>query len=121
MLVAANSSNGININNSKVNNKSNKVSKNNSRVYVKNNKSLSVSAEINLLGETVDSAISILDKYFDNCVMAHLHQVRIIHGKGTGQLRQGIHQYLKTCKYVDSSALANFGEGDYGVTIVNLK
>ena len=117
----ANSSNGININNSKVNNKSNKVSKNNSRVYVKNNKSLSVSAEINLLGETVDSAISILDKYFDNCVMAHLHQVRIIHGKGTGQLRQGIHQYLKTCKYVDSSALANFGEGDYGVTIVNLK
>ena len=53
--------------------------------------------------------------------MAHLHTVRIVHGKGTGKLRDGIHSYLKKSKYVDSFHIAGFGEGDYGVTIVQLK
>ena len=62
-----------------------------------------------------------LDKYLDNASVAHLHQVRIIHGKGTGKLREGIHQYLRKSKYVTKFNLAGYGEGDYGVTIAYLK
>lgn len=103
-------------------NKSTKSSnKTNSSVNFGNNKSQTVNTEINLIGENVASAVEILDKYLDNCYMAHLHQVRVVHGKGTGKLREGIHQYLKKSKYVDSYNIAGFGEGDYGVTIVNLK
>ncbi len=103
------------------NNHYNNRASNSGKVHVNNNKAQTVSAEINLLGETVDSAIEILDKYFDNCKMANLKQVRVVHGKGTGKLRQGIHAYLKKSKYVDSFNIAGYGEGDYGVTIVNLK
>lgn len=91
------------------------------QVHVDNLKSQTISTEINLIGETVDVAIEILDKYLDNCKMANLHQVRIVHGKGTGKLRQGIHSYLKKSKYVQDFHIAGYGEGDYGVTIVNLK
>lgn len=91
-----------------------------SNVHINNSKSHNISSEINLLGENVDSAIEILDKYLDNCKMAHLKTVRIIHGKGTGKLRDGIHKYLKTSKYVKSYRIAGFGEGDFGVTIAYL-
>lgn len=91
------------------------------KVHIKNNKVQSASTEINLIGETVAVAVEELDKYLDNCKMANLHQVRIVHGKGTGKLREGIHNYLKRSKYVDSFHIAGFGEGDFGVTIVNLK
>jgi DNA mismatch repair protein MutS2 len=84
-------------------------------------KSLSVRPEINLLGKTVDEAISELDKYLDDALLSHLQTVRIVHGKGTGALRNGIHQYLKRQKYVKSYRLAEFGEGDAGVTIVEFK
>ena len=84
-------------------------------------KSQSVSPEINLLGLTVDEAIPLIDKYLDNCYMAKLSPVRIVHGKGTGALRNGIHHYLKTNKLIDSFRLGTFGEGEMGVTIVNLK
>lgn len=90
-------------------------------VHIKNNKTKNISTEINLLGETVDSAISSLEQYLDSCRLAHLHQVRVVHGKGTGKLREGIHKYLKTSKYVDSFRIGEYGEGDYGVTIVYLK
>ena len=90
-------------------------------VTIHNDKAQSASTEINLIGETVADAIQELDKYLDNCKMAHLHTVRIVHGKGTGKLREGIHSYLKKSKYVDSFHIAGFGEGDYGVTIVQLK
>lgn len=83
-------------------------------------KSQHVSPEINLLGLTVDEAIPIIDKYLDDCYMAKLSSVRIVHGKGTGALRNGIHRYLKTNKLVDSFRLGTFGEGEMGVTIVNL-
>ena len=92
-----------------------------SSVHIKNNKAKNVSTEINLLGETVDSAIAELEQYFDNCILANLHQVRVVHGKGTGKLREGIHSYLKKSKYVDSFRIGSYGEGDYGVTIVYLK
>lgn len=88
---------------------------------IKMSKSLSVSTEINLLGKTVDEAIAELDKYLDDASLAHLSSVRIVHGKGTGALRKGIHQYLRRQKHVRSFRLGEFGEGDAGVTIAELK
>ncbi len=86
---------------------------------IKMSKSLSVSPEINLLGKTVDEAIAELDKYLDDALLSHLNSVRIVHGKGTGALRKGIHEYLRRQKHVKSFHIAEFGEGDAGVTIVN--
>ena len=88
---------------------------------LKMGKSFSVSPEINLLGKTVDEAVAELDKYLDNASLAHLSTVRVVHGKGTGALRSGIHSYLKRQKHVKSFRLGAFGEGDAGVTIVELK
>lgn len=87
---------------------------------IKMSKSLSVSPEINLLGKTVDDAVAELDKYLDDALLSHLNSVRVVHGKGTGALRKGIHEYLRRQKHVKSYHLAEFGEGDAGVTIVNL-
>ena len=88
---------------------------------IKMSKSSSVGIEINLLGRTVDEAIAELDKYLDDAYLAHIPSVRVVHGKGTGALRKGIHNYLRRVKYVYSFHLAEFGEGDAGVTIVNFK
>ncbi|BDF14928.1 endonuclease MutS2 [[Clostridium] scindens] len=88
---------------------------------LKMGKSFSVSPEINLLGKTVDEAVAELDKYLDDASLAHLSTVRVVHGKGTGALRSGIHSYLKRQKHVKSFRLGAFGEGDAGVTIVELK
>ncbi len=88
---------------------------------IKMSKSRSVSPEINLLGMTVDEAIPQLDKYLDDACIAHLQQVRVVHGKGTGALRAGIHKHLKKVKSVKEFRLAEFGEGDAGVTIVVFK
>lgn len=92
-----------------------------SRGKIGMSKSLSVSPEINLLGRTVDEAVAELDKYLDDALLSHLDTVRIVHGKGTGALRKGIHEYLRRQKHVKSYRLAEFGEGDAGVTIVELK
>lgn len=92
-----------------------------SRSKMKMSKSLSVRPEINLLGKTVDEAVSELDKYLDDALLSHLNTVRVVHGKGTGALRKGIHEYLRRQKHVKSYKLAEFGEGDAGVTIVELK
>lgn len=88
---------------------------------LKMSKSLSVSPEINLLGKTVDEAVMELDKYLDDALLSHLNTVRVVHGKGTGALRKGIHEYLRRQKHVKSYRLGEFGEGDAGVTIVELK
>ena len=88
---------------------------------MKMGKSMSVSPEINLLGRTVDEAVAELDKYLDDASLAHLTSVRIVHGKGTGALRSGIHDYLRRQKRVKSFRLGAFGEGDAGVTIAELK
>lgn len=88
---------------------------------MKMSKSASVGIEINLLGKTVDEAVAELDKYLDDAYLAHLPSVRIVHGKGTGALRKGIHNYLRRVKYVADFRLAEFGEGDAGVTIVTFK
>mgnify|MGYP000030348132 len=91
-----------------------------SKGKIKMGKSLSVRPEINLLGRTVDEAVAELDKYLDDAILAHLNTVRVVHGKGTGALRKGIHEYLRRQKHVKSYHLAEFGEGDAGVTIVEL-
>ncbi|MEG0354311.1 MAG: endonuclease MutS2 [Lachnospiraceae bacterium] len=88
---------------------------------MKMSKSLSVRSEINLLGKTVDEAIAELDKYLDDAYLAHVNPVRIVHGKGTGALRSGVHNYLKRQKHVKTYRLGAFGEGDAGVTIVEFK
>lgn len=88
---------------------------------IRMSKSASVSTEINLLGRTVDEAIAELDKYLDDAYIAHLKSVRVVHGKGTGALRKGIHDYLRRQKHVSSFRLGEFGEGDAGVTIVDFK
>lgn len=88
---------------------------------IKMNKSASISPEINLIGKTTDEAIALLDKYLDDAYIAHLPSVRIVHGKGTGALRNAVQKHLKRQKYVKSFHLGEFGEGDAGVTIAEFK
>ena len=88
---------------------------------IKMSKSASVSTEINLIGKTTDEAIPLLDKYLDDAYLAHLPSVRIVHGKGTGALRNAVQAHLKRLKYVKSFHLGEFGEGDAGVTIAEFK
>jgi len=84
-------------------------------------KSSNIHPEINLIGKTVDEAIPELDKYLDDAYLAHLPKVTIIHGRGTGALKNAIHSHLKKLSYVKSFRVGGFGEGDHGVTIVEFK
>lgn len=84
-------------------------------------KTMTLSPEIDVRGETVDSAELLIDKFLDDAVLSSVGVVRIIHGKGTGLLRKGIHTFLKSRPYVKSYRLGVFGEGDAGVTVVELK
>lgn len=88
---------------------------------IKMSKSLSVSPEINLLGKTVDEALGELDKYLDDAYLAHLPSVRIVHGKGTGALRNAVHAQLKRMKNIKEFRLGEYGEGDAGVTIATFR
>lgn len=81
----------------------------------------SISPEINVIGKNVDEACFIIDKYLDNCVLSGLPSIRIVHGKGTGALRTGIHNFLKTHPHVKSFRIGTFGEGEMGATVVELK
>ena len=96
-------------------------SKKSSSSGMKMSKALSISTEINLLGRTVDEALAELDKYLDDAYLAHLPSVRIVHGKGTGALRNAVHNYVRKLKYVKEYRLGEYGEGDAGVTIVTFK
>lgn len=88
---------------------------------IKMSKSASIHPDINLIGKTVDEALPELDKYLDDAYLAHLPQVTVIHGRGTGALKNAIHSHLKKLKYVKSYRVGGFGEGDHGVTIVEFK
>ena len=88
---------------------------------IRMSKASTISPEINLIGNTVDQAILELDKYLDDAYLSHLKEVRIIHGKGTGALRNAVHSHLKRSKYIKSYRLGEFGEGDAGVTIAEFK
>ena len=101
----------------------NKTSSHSSVIFAKNStfKAQNISSEINVIGQTVDEAIFVIDKYLDDCAIAKLSPVRIVHGKGTGKLREGIHKFLRTNPHVKSFRLGTFGEGEMGVTVVELK
>ena len=88
---------------------------------IKMSKAASISHEINLLGLTVDEAVAKLDKYLDDAYISKIPQVRIVHGKGTGALRNGVTAYLRGVPYIKSFRLGEIGEGDTGVTIVDFK
>lgn len=79
-----------------------------------------VSSEINVIGQNVEDACFVIDKYLDDCAIAKLSPVRIVHGKGTGKLREGIHSFLRRNSHVKSFRLGTFGEGEMGVTVVEL-
>ena len=88
---------------------------------IKSGKTMTVSSEINLLGKTVDEALYELDKYLDDAYLAHIPSVRIVHGKGTGALRQAVQNKLRKTKYIAEYRQGEFGEGDAGVTIATFK
>jgi DNA mismatch repair protein MutS2 len=97
---------------------------NNKKIAINNlvqNKSLNISSEIKLLGYTVDEAVSDLEKYIDDAYLSNLPEIRIVHGKGSGSLRKGIHEFLKNHPHIKSFRLGALGEGDTGVTIAELK
>ena len=88
---------------------------------IRNAKAYSFSSEINLLGKTVDEAIFELDKYLDDAYLTHVPSVRVVHGKGTGTLRQAVQRHLRKVSYVKDFRQGEYGEGDAGVTIVTFK
>ena len=88
---------------------------------IRMDKASSIHQEINLIGMTVDEAMPVLGKYLDDAYLAHMANVTVIHGRGTGALRNAVHNHLKRTKYVKSFRLGEFGEGDMGVTIVEFK
>ena len=84
-------------------------------------KAKTASTEINVIGQTVDEAIFVVDKFLDDAALSHIQVVRIVHGKGTGKLREGIHRFLRKHPHVNSFRMGTFGEGEMGVTVVELK
>ncbi|MBQ3408051.1 MAG: endonuclease MutS2 [Clostridia bacterium] len=99
----------------------NKSNNNYSKVTNNKLKAKTASTEINVIGQTVDEAIFVVDKFLDDAVLSHIQVVRIVHGKGTGKLREGIHQFLRKHPHVASFRIGTFGEGEMGVTVVDLK
>ena len=89
--------------------------------YTSISKSKTAKSEINVIGLNVEEAIFVVDKFLDDCSLAKLQTVRIVHGKGTGKLRDGIHKFLKSHSHVKSYRIGTFGEGEMGVTVVELK
>ena len=100
-----------------------KKEKQKTQVIVNSNISKSKTAvtEINVIGLTVDEALPIIDKFLDDSLLAKISTVHIIHGKGTGKLRKGIHEFLNKHQHIETYRLGIFGEGDVGFTVVNLK
>ncbi len=98
----------------------NKNNKNSIKASNNFNKSKDISTEIKLLGMTVDEAIPVLEKYLDDAYLSNVASVRVVHGKGTGALRKAVQEYLKKNPHVKSYRAGMFGEGDIGVTIVEL-
>ncbi len=89
--------------------------------YTSVSKSKTAKSEINVIGLNVEEAVFVVDKFLDDCSLAKLQSVRIVHGKGTGKLKSGIHQFLKKHPHVKSYRIGTYGEGEMGVTVVELK
>ena len=103
------------------NEKITKSSKSSGKIIRNNLKSKTAATEINVIGQTVDEATFVIDKFLDDASLAGLKTVRIVHGKGTGKLRKGIHEYLSSHPHVSGFRLGTFGEGEMGVTVVEIK
>ena len=103
------------------NNQNISKNKNNNITFSNNLKSQNVASEINIIGLNVDEALPIVDKYLDDCYLANLEFARIVHGKGTGKLREGVHKFLRKNPRVKSFRVGTYGEGEMGVTVVSLK
>ena len=93
----------------------------NVNINTKISKTKTAKTEINVIGNNVEEASFIIEKFLDDCSLAKLETVRIIHGKGTGKLRKGIHKLLDKNPHVDSYRMGTYGEGEMGVTVVKLK
>ena len=102
-------------------NKTEKTKNKSTSSYSSVSKAKHVSSEINVIGLNVDEAVFVIDKFLDDCSIANLQTVRIVHGKGTGKLREGIHKFLKSNSRVKSFRIGTYGEGEMGVTVVELK
>lgn len=102
-------------------NKTEKAKNKSTSSYSSVSKAKHVSSEINVIGLNVDEAVFVIDKFLDDCSIANLQTVRIVHGKGTGKLREGIHKFLKSNFRVKSFRIGTYGEGEMGVTVVELK
>ena len=88
---------------------------------IRMSKSFSVGTEVNLIGMTTDEAVPAMEKYLDDAYLAHMPSVRVVHGRGTGALKNACHKRLRQLKYVKDFRLGEFGEGGTGVTIVTFK
>lgn len=89
--------------------------------YTNISKSKNISTEINVIGMNIEEAVFVIDKFLDDCSLAKLETIRIIHGKGTGKLKNGIHQFLRKNAHVKDFRIGTYGEGEMGVTVVHLK
>ena len=94
---------------------------NNNSSYTSISKSRTAKTEINVIGLNVEEAVFVVDKFLDDCSLAKLQTARIVHGKGTGKLREGIHKFLKKHPHVKSYRIGTYGEGEMGVTVVEIK
>ena len=129
MVQFGNTKTNIKLNNLEFVTKSNNLKNSNSQIHksstsFKNSSDLkakNVSPEINVIGQNVEDAIFIVDKYLDDCYLSNLPTARIVHGKGTGKLREGLHSFLHKHPHVKSFRLGTFGEGEMGVTVVEFK
>ena len=101
--------------------KSPAVNKSANTSHVSVYKTRNAKSEINIIGLNVDEATFVVDKFLDDCALAKLETVRIVHGKGTGKLRDGVHKFLKSNPHVKSFRMGTYGEGEMGVTVVTLK
>lgn len=84
-------------------------------------KAQTIHLEVDLRGMLTDEGIAVLDKYLDDAYLAGMTMVRVIHGKGTGAMRKAVHQFLRKASHVASYRLGTLGEGDTGVTVVEIK
>lgn len=97
------------------------TTKKDTKNYTSISKTRNAKTEINVIGYTVEEATFVVDKFLDDCALAKIKTARIVHGKGTGKLKNGIHQFLKNHPHVASYRMGTYGEGEIGVTVVEVK
>ena len=97
------------------------TTKKDTKNYTSISKTRNAKTEINVIGYTVEEATFVVDKFLDDCALAKIKTARIVHGKGTGKLKNGIHQFLKNHPHVSSYRMGTYGEGEMGVTVVEVK